>query len=92
MNSRNHTAAALKDNPELLAKQRKKTLLLVCDNGIASGRSAAELRKAGFEQAFSLRGGLNAWRQENLPVTRAEDRQKQKQKAGGRKNDKGAAA
>ncbi len=92
VNSRNHTAAALKDNPELLAKQRKKTLLLVCDNGIASGRSAAELRKAGFEQAFSLRGGLNAWRQENLPVTRAEDRQKQKQKAGGRKNDKGAAA
>ena len=74
--ARNHSAAGLKDNPELLAKQRKKTLLLVCDTGMTSGRAAGELRKQGYEQVFNLRGGLNAWRQENLPLVKGEDKGK----------------
>lgn len=95
VNSRNHAAAALKDNPELLAKQRKKALLLVCDTGMSSARAAAELRKQGYEQVLSLRGGLNAWRQENLPVVREEERAKGKgpgRKAAADKAEKGAAA
>ena len=60
------------EGDELLAKpdsiKAKKTALLVCDNGNRSGEIAAQLRKDGRENVFSLQGGLNAWQQENLPV------------------------
>ncbi len=70
INARNVAFQALERNHEPLAKLRKKTVLVVCDNGATSARAAEHLRKAGFEQVFSLRGGLNAWRQENLPLVR----------------------
>jgi len=47
---------------------KKKTVVLVCDSGASSGRCATGLRKTGRDQVFSLKGGLAAWRQENLPV------------------------
>jgi rhodanese-related sulfurtransferase len=54
----------------VIRKQKSKVLLVVCDTGTSSGRAAGTLRKAGFENAFSLKGGLNAWRTENLPVVK----------------------
>jgi rhodanese-related sulfurtransferase len=59
----------LLDNPDKL-KNRKKNTLLVCDTGNRSAEAAAALRKAGLETVFSLKGGLAAWQQENLPVVR----------------------
>jgi rhodanese-related sulfurtransferase len=47
-------------------------VIVVCDNGVASGRCSDGLRSAGFESAYSLRGGLAAWQQENLPVVTAD--------------------
>src|SRR5690606_4711922 len=57
------------DNP-VLKRQKNTVLITVCDNGIVSNRAAAQLRKAGFEKVFSLKGGLNAWRTENLPLVK----------------------
>ena len=51
-----------------LKLKKDRPVLLVCDNGARSGRAAGNLRKKGFEQVFSLKGGLQSWRQENLPV------------------------
>jgi rhodanese-related sulfurtransferase len=45
-------------------------VLTVCDNGTAASRAANALRKAGFESVFSLKGGLGAWRADNLPVVK----------------------
>jgi rhodanese-related sulfurtransferase len=42
--------------------------LLVCDSGARSAALVAQLRKQGLENVFSLKGGLAAWQQENLPV------------------------
>ncbi|MDE0129988.1 MAG: rhodanese-like domain-containing protein [Gammaproteobacteria bacterium] len=53
-----------------------KTVLLVCDNGSASGRLAQELRKKGSEQVFCLKGGLAAWQRDNLPVIVGRGRRK----------------
>ena len=47
----------------------KKTILLVCDNGGRSGECATRLRKGGIDRVYSLKGGLQAWQQENLPVS-----------------------
>ena len=51
-----------------LKLKKNKPVLLVCDNGSRSGRAAGNLRKSGFEQVYSLQGGMQSWRQENLPI------------------------
>lgn len=69
-----HIVDALNVPPQDLASgndkrlKKNKTLILVCDNGITSGRQVEPLRKAGFDNAYSLAGGLAVWRRENLPV------------------------
>lgn len=69
VNSRNVEIGQIAENAAL-KKQKNKVLITVCDNGIVSNRAAALLRKAGFEKVFSLKGGLNGWRAENLPLVK----------------------
>lgn len=40
---------------------RNKTLLLICDTGIASNTATKHLANIGFEKAMSVRGGLQEW-------------------------------
>lgn len=70
VSSRNVELGQLGPEHPVLKKQKSKILIAVCDNGMNSGKAAARLRDAGFENAFSLKGGLNAWRAENLPVVK----------------------
>jgi rhodanese-related sulfurtransferase len=51
----------------------RKTIILVCDTGGSSAQCAARLRKAGQDQVYSLKGGLQAWREENLPIANRND-------------------
>jgi len=53
-----------------VGKKKNKVLITVCDRGLASGKAAKLLRAAGYESVFSLRGGLMAWRADNLPVVK----------------------
>ncbi len=53
-----------------LAAHREKPLALYCQSGMQARQAAAKLVKAGFTQVKILRGGLGAWRAENLPVSR----------------------
>jgi len=52
-------------------KNKATPLILVCQSGARSSRAVAMAKKAGFEKAFSLSGGLSAWRSANLPVDKA---------------------
>jgi len=70
VNARNLPLAELAADPESLKKSKTKILLTVCDSGAESGKAANLLRKAGYENAFSIRGGIRAWRAENLPLAR----------------------
>ena len=58
------------DGAKPLEKLRDKTIITCCESGITSGSAARKLTELGFKQVFNLRGGLAAWRQDNLPVTR----------------------
>lgn len=69
-NSRNIELASLEADPDSVKKNKSKVLLTVCDSGLTSGKAAAVLRKAGYENSFSLRGGIQAWRAENLPLAK----------------------
>jgi len=67
VDSRNVPEAELADS---LAKQKKpgKSTLLVCDSGDRSGELAGRLRKEGVDNIYSIAGGLDAWRRDNLPL------------------------
>jgi rhodanese-related sulfurtransferase len=47
---------------------KSKPVIAVCDNGISSTRAVNALRQQGFETVFGLKGGMNGWVQEGLPV------------------------
>ena len=53
-----------------LDRFKDKTIIVCCDSGAASGAAARKLMELGFRQVFNLRGGLGAWRQDNLPVVK----------------------
>jgi len=57
-------------DPKVLDRLAAKTLVLYCDNGATTAAALRTLARAGAKNAFSLRGGLAAWKQENLPVVK----------------------
>lgn len=54
-----------------LDKFRERPLLIYCQNGHTSLSQAALLTRRGFQQVLNLKGGLTAWRNENMPVEKA---------------------
>jgi rhodanese-related sulfurtransferase len=57
-------------DPKALEKLASKTVVLYCDDGATTAAAQRTLERAGIRNVFSLRGGLAAWKQENLPVAR----------------------
>ncbi len=69
--ARNVPSDQIADGAKALEKLRGKTLIMCCDTGTTAGAAVRTLTRAGFKNVFSLRGGLAAWRHENLPVVKA---------------------
>lgn len=67
VDSRHVPEAEFADSAAKPSKPGKSTLL-VCDNGDRSSTLAGQLRKNGNEKVYSIAGGLDAWRRDNLPV------------------------
>ena len=55
---------------ETLKKYKEKIVVVYDDTGSLGASAARQLATQGFTKAFNLRGGLSAWRTENLPLTR----------------------
>ncbi len=68
--ARNVPGDQLAADPKSLERLAGKTLVLYCDNGGTTGAALRTLARAGTKNVFSLRGGLAAWKQENLPVVK----------------------
>lgn len=68
--ARNVPGDQIVDGAKALEKLAGKTLIMCGDNGTAAGAAVRTLARAGFKNVFSLRGGLTAWRHENLPVVK----------------------
>ena len=66
--ARNITAADLPAQADSLKRFRDKPIVLCCDTGVIAGGAARRLAGLGFTQVAALRGGLNGWRQDNLPL------------------------
>ena len=54
-----------------LPSNKAVPLLLMCPTGARAQRAVATLRKLGYEKATAVMGGLNAWREAQLPVEKS---------------------
>jgi rhodanese-related sulfurtransferase len=72
--ARNIELKALAGAAESLKKYQDKPVVMCCDSGQNGGAATRELHRLGFKQVVNLRGGLDAWRRENLPLVRGEDK------------------
>jgi rhodanese-related sulfurtransferase len=53
-----------------LDKNKVKTVILVCQSGARAGKAARQLKSAGFEDIYTLEGGVNAWSAAGLPLSK----------------------
>ena len=70
LNARNIPATELEGRQKELQKHKNNPIILCCSrdpDGVKAGRI---LKYAGHGKIYSLKGGLESWRNANLPVTR----------------------
>jgi rhodanese-related sulfurtransferase len=56
---------------DTLKKQKEKVVVVYDDTGSVGAAAVRQLAAQGFTKAFNLRGGITAWRAENLPLSKA---------------------
>jgi len=59
---------------KVLAKVKELPVVLVCRTGMTVTGAAKRLVKAGFGRVHVLEGGIAAWQQADLPLTRGKER------------------
>jgi len=68
--ARNIPLKELPNRMSELDKFKSRNVIAICQTGVASAKAAALLKKAGFEQAVSLDGGIAAWQSQGLPLVK----------------------
>ena len=68
--ARHFNAAQILTAAEPLKRYKERALIVCCDRGSTAGAAVRALSEQGFTKVFSLRGGLAAWRAQNLPLAR----------------------
>ncbi len=68
--SRNIPLNELPQRINELDKFKSKSVIVLCQSGVRSSKATMQLKKAGFNEVFSLNGGLAAWMAQGLPVTK----------------------
>lgn len=53
-----------------LDKFKAKPVVVVCQSGVRSAKATTQLKKAGFNEVYSLNGGLAAWQAQGLPTAK----------------------
>jgi rhodanese-related sulfurtransferase len=71
IDARHIPQAELSAQADSLKKYREKPVIVCCDSGASSAASAGVLKALGFTQVVNLRGGIAAWKTENLPLVTA---------------------
>jgi rhodanese-related sulfurtransferase len=61
---------------ESLKRFKDKVVITCCESGMRSGAAARVLQAQGFTKVVNLRGGLQAWRADSLPLVKGDGRGK----------------
>ena len=70
IDARNVPHDAMAESAETLKRFKDKVVITCCESGMRSGAAARALKAQGFSKVVNLRGGLQAWRAENLPLVK----------------------
>jgi rhodanese-related sulfurtransferase len=70
-NARHIPEADIESRMTELEKVKAKPIIVSCARGNRSMNVANRLRGLGFAEVFSLRGGLAAWQQANMPLEKS---------------------
>ncbi|MCP4285894.1 MAG: rhodanese-like domain-containing protein [Gammaproteobacteria bacterium] len=70
INAINIPVNGLKNQISQLEKHKNKPVIVACRSGAQSSSACKQLQKEGFEKVFNLKGGILAWQDANLPVSR----------------------
>ena len=71
VNAKNIPLSQFDERLPQVVKNKALPVVLVCDKGARAVRAQAQAKKLGFENAQALAGGMKAWREAGLPVTKA---------------------
>jgi rhodanese-related sulfurtransferase len=70
-NARHMPESEIDARAKELEKMKSRPIIVSCARGNRSANVAARLRKLGFNEVFSLRGGLAAWQTANMPLEKS---------------------
>ena len=70
INAQNIPMNGFKNQIAALQKHKDGPVVITCRSGSQSSMACGLLRKAGFAEVYNLRGGVLAWQNANLPLTR----------------------
>lgn len=68
--ARHFDAAQIISAGDSLKRYKERPLVICCDRGATAAAAVRTLAHQGFTKVVTLRGGLAAWRAENLPLAR----------------------
>lgn len=68
--AKNIPADQIESATDKLSKMAKKPLVVYCENGVSCNKALGMLRSKGIEQAVAIRGGVTAWKQDDLPLVK----------------------
>lgn len=66
--ARNIPFASLAERAGEIARFKSRPVVLVCDAGQRSASAIATFKTQGFDEAYSLAGGVSAWKAASLPL------------------------
>lgn len=70
LNALHIPSSDLSDRIGKLTKYRDRPIIATCRTGQSSASVCTTLRKHGFEKVYALSGGILAWQNANLPLTK----------------------
>jgi len=68
--AKNVPLAELSANMEKYATYKDKTVLVYCNTGTSATRAIKLFKAAGFEKVNNLEGGIAAWKEANMPLSK----------------------
>ncbi len=68
--ARHITLGQLQNRLSEIEKFKSRPIIVYCASGNRSATACGKLKAAGFEKVFNLAGGIGAWGEANLPITK----------------------
>ena len=66
----NISADQLGSQLDKLKQYKEQGIILCCTSGVTATKEARKLMNEGFDKVYCLKGGIQAWQNANLPLTK----------------------